>query len=161
MFEIKRNIVLALAVCALLLPMTGSARQQVERPFNLHAEHTRILNFTDWTWTTGEESGGATHLGPFTSSGAGTFSGDFVEGTFRLKSFTGSGYYAVTNGEKLFWEVRVEGLNSPILTFTGGTGRFESASGSATLTITAQTKTLDWPLLTVTESFSGIGTITY
>jgi hypothetical protein len=161
MFETRRNIVLALAVFALLLPMTGSAREQVERPFKLHAEHTRILNFADWTWTTGEESGVATHLGSFTSSGEGTFSGDFVGGTFRLELFTGSGYYAVANGEKLFWDVRVEGTNRPILTFTGGTGRFEGARGSVTLTITTQTKTLDWPLLTITESFSGIGTITY
>ena len=161
MLETKRNVVLALAVCTLLLPMTGSAKQRVERPFKMYASHTRVLNFDLWTWTTGEESGRATHLGLFTSSGEGTFSGDFVEGTFRLKLFTGSGYYAVANGEKVFWDVAVEGVNSPILTFTGGTGRFEGASGSVTLTITAQTKTLEWPLLTITESFSGIGTITY
>ena len=160
MFETKRNIVLALAVCTLLLPMTGSARQPVERPFKMYAEHTRILNFADWTWTS-EGSGQATHLGPFTSSGEGTFSGVLGGGTFILDRLEGSGSYTLANGDEVFYNVTVEGLNPPILTFTGGTGRFKDASGSVTVTVTASTAELEFPLLIVTESFWGIGTITY
>ncbi len=144
---------MALALCALLLPVTASAKHQVTRPFKFHAEQTIIIDFMSGTWTIVEEIGEATHFGRYTCSGGGTFDSDLY--------LTGSGEQIAANGDKVFWEIEGPPF---ILTYAGGTGRFEGATGSATLTITAQTMLPDpefpW-LLTITQSFTGIGTIKY
>ena len=157
MFKTRRNIVLALAVCALLLSATASVKNPVPRPFKLDAEHTLIVDLTTFpvcSWWIDSEVGEATHVGRFTASG---------EGTIDLSSghLEGSGCDTAANGDKVFWDITGEGSNPTILIFTGGTGRFEGASGSFTITVTAQTQQIEPPLLIIAETFSGIGTITY
>ena len=51
MFKTKRNILLALAVCALLLPMTGSAEDKVERPYKVWGNITLVLDLTTYPFT--------------------------------------------------------------------------------------------------------------
>lgn len=162
MFKTKQNIVLALGLCALLVPMIVIAKDKVERPFKLHAENSIILDFTNWPdpmvpWSIEWQSGQATHIGLLTSSGTGTSNLDTGESN-------GSGYGTAANGDKVYWESTAQAGGPTIITITGGTGRFEGASGSWTETST--TKSEEWDpefpwLLRIRSSASGVGTITY
>jgi len=157
MFKTKRNIVLALALCALLVPMIVIAKDKVERPMKLHAVQRLIIDLRYapiCPWWIESEVGEATHFGLYTCSGGGLI--DLSTG-----QLTGSGDETAANGDQVFW--KIEGPPY-VLTYTSGTGRFEDASGSVTLTITPESAVPDpeqpW-LLIVTQSFSGIGTIMY
>jgi len=132
--------------------MIGIAKDQVERPFKLHGYGTAILNFDNGTWTFADKSGEATHLGLFTMPGAGTF----------IPSFTGTGSLLAANGDEVFWYVEQAGPEYPaFFTITGGTGRFEGASGSFAIMTADEIAAWDGNLLIVTHSLSGVGTITY
>ena len=149
------TIVPVVALCGLLLPMAVSAKKQVERPFKLHGESTVTINLQDGTFTIVEESGEATHLGRFTASGGGTV--DLLIGHLEA-----SGYHTAANGDTVFWELTQDGPGGPpLITITGGTGRFEGAGGSWTVTAFDETVEIAFPLLIITHSVSGIGTITY
>jgi hypothetical protein len=155
MFKKTKNFLLLLAICAVLVPMTGSAEQQVERPWMHHSEQTIILDFSNWLvdpmipWEIEWQSGQATHLGLYTSSGTGTFNLDTGESN-------GSGYATAANGDKVYWE-----SGPSIITWTGGTGPFEGASGSWTDTRTIISSVWDGYLLIETAVVTGEGTITY
>jgi len=163
MFKTKWSIVLALALCALLLPITGTGKDQVERPFKLHGENTVIADLEGFIlhgnpvcpyWTE-SESGEATHLGRYTSEGGGTIN-------LATGVVTGSGYVTAANGDELFWEMTIQmGAPAGVVTFTGGTGRFAGASGLWTETVTDESVVLEGYLLTIEHSLSGVGTITY
>ncbi len=162
MFKRKRNILLALGLCALVVPMIVLAKDKVERPFKLHGENCLILDFSNYLndpiipfeieW----ESGQATHLGLYTSSGTGTH--NLVTGESNA-----SGYATAANGDKVYWESTLQAGGPAIITWTGGTGRFEGASGSWTETSTVESKEWipDTWLERITYSLSGSGTITY
>ena len=164
MFKTKRNILLALAVCALLLPATASVKNPVERPFKQKGEHVLVLDFLNYAlygdpmipmWIEWE-SGQATHLGLYTSSATGIHNLDTGESNL-------SGYVTAANGDKVYWE-STEQASSPSIIFTGGTGRFEGASGSmiSTGTTLSEEWDTDFPwLLRIRSSLSAIGTITY
>jgi len=159
MSKTKRNIVLALALCGLLLPMTVRAKDLVERPFKLHSERTIIVDLRFYPicpWWIESESGEATHLGLYTNSGEGTVD-------LRTGESTGSGEITAANGDIVYWDGYKSG-DTLIMTYTGGTGRFEGASGSVTIAFTTVAAGPDpeypW-LYRITFSFSGTGTITY
>ena len=160
MFKTKRNIALALALCALLVPMIVMAKDKVERPFKQKGEGVLVLDFWDWYWTADPdipmwiewESGQATHLGLYTSSATGIY--NFDTGAANM-----SGYVTAANGDKVYWEA-----TDGNITFTGGTGRFEGASGS--MNSTAITLSEEWDtdspwLLRIRRTLSAVGTITY
>lgn len=146
MLKTKLKIVLALAVCALLVPMIVSAKDKVERPYKHHSKQILMYDPSNGTWEIESQVGQATHMGLFTSCGAGG-------------GGTGSGYATAANGDKVYWEV-----TGSTITFTGGTGRFEDASGSFTETVISEVWEVhpEFPSLwRRTASLSGIGTITY
>jgi len=155
MFKTKRNIILALVLCALLLPTTLIAKKQVERPFNIHGDVTVVISLLDGSFT-GTETGEATHIGRYSSDG---------EGQFDLDN-NGSeiGILTAANGDKLFWTEEITGGTAIERIFTGGTGRFENASGGFSTAITPDVEFIDIdgvPYLIVTFSYRATGTITY
>jgi hypothetical protein len=160
MIKTKRNIILPLVLCALLLPTTLIAKKQVERPFRLYGENIVIVDLSDLSqfpivpWWIESEVGEATNLGRYTSSGGGTIN-------LLTGHLTGSGDDTASNGDELSWEMEGSPDIPYILTYTGGTGRFEGASGSLTLTFTEATVVQEGDLLINTQTFSGIGTLTY
>lgn len=162
MFKTKRNIVLGLAVCALLLPATASVKNPVERPYKSHGEGTVIVDLEDFIlhgnpvlpWWIDEESGEATHLGLYTNTGEGTH--NLITGEVM-----GSGYSTAANGDILFWQMTRHGEDPAVVTWTGGTGRFEGASGSIIDPLTEESAVQVGYLRILTLSRSGIGTITY
>jgi len=153
MFKTKRNIVLALALCALLLPVTVSAKHPVERPFKVHGDVTVVISLLDGSFT-GTETGEATHIGRYSSIGEGSFDLDTWDGTEI-------GVLTAANGDELSWTEEITGGAVIARTFTtGGTGRFENASGGFSTAITPDV-VVDFPFVIVTFSYRATGTITY
>lgn len=70
------------------------------------------------------------HLGRTTTTGEGKL---YINENFEVISVTASGTDVAANGDKLTWDWVTEdnslGLGSGVGTWTGGTGRFENASG--------------------------------
>jgi len=156
MFKTKRNIVLALAVCALLLCTTVTAKHQVTRPFKIHGDVTVVISLVDGSLV-GTETGEATHIGRYSSAG---------EGSFDLGSGSGTetGVLTAANGDELNWVEEITPISQVasriVRTFTGGTGRFENASGGFSYEITPDV-VVDFPLVILTFSYMATGTITY
>jgi hypothetical protein len=131
-----------LAACLTIKPAMASLKNPVTRPVKVIEGHLTITidpvtgdyQFTDW--------GMATHVGLVTNSGAGVLNlatGQFVSGT---------GVIVTANGDLITWAV---GTVPNTVLYTGGTGRFEGASGGITISVTSQT------LLSVNED----GTVTF
>jgi hypothetical protein len=164
MKKTKFNVVLGLAVCALLLSTAVIAKHPVERPFKIHGNATVILDFTSividpvygpfvpWDMTTSSE---ATHAGRSTEVGNGRL---YLEAGFS----EGSGCSTHANGEETHWDAfEISDTQQVTVTFTGGTGRFENASGGFTFEYTVTEEKWDGTVLTLTYSWTGTGTITY
>jgi len=148
MFKRKMNIVLALAVCALLLSVTVSAKNQVTRPMQLSG--SGILSVTGESTWEATESGQATHLGRYTLVENGTFSPDWLD-------WVGEGTFTAANGDKLDFTVEIicVGLEQiGWMDFTGGTGRFADATGLVDLVSVTNP-------VTGSYTISGTGTIAY
>ena len=157
MLKTKRNVVLVLAVCALLLPATASVKNPVERPLKIAGNITMVLDLatSPMTWEI-EDWGEATHMGRYANYGYGYVTDPY------LTDGGGSGVNTAANGDQAFWEmVGVNGVWT--VTFTGGTGRFENLTGSCILVPGEIVVTFD-PVsnqYTYTYSYTGTGTITY
>ena len=145
----KRNILSAFGLCALLLPMTVGAKNQVARPLTIRCTGTTdLVTGAAFMW------GVATHSGVFTNEAQ-------LTGPSSAR-----GRLVGANGDEVHWDATF--TNTPIssnewltqltVTVTGGTGRFEGASGGFTA---EYVETIDWDTLTTTYSFTGTGTITY
>ncbi len=125
--------VVSLAVFAFAQPAVN-AKDLVTRPFSIAGQ----ISFVPYS-----DVGVATHFGKFIS-----YSND-SEGS--------SGWYETANGDLVYWEV----LNydpdtlTVVIGFSGGTGRFEAATGEFTATMVP----VDWS--TLTFDYEGEGTITY
>jgi hypothetical protein len=135
-----------LFIVVISLTLLAVADEKVERPFKYDAKQILMYDASNGTWEVEWQSGQATHWGLFTSWGTG------VGGT-------GSGYATAANGDIVYWE-----YTDPVVTLTGGTGRFEGASGSFTETVISEVWEAhpDFPWLwRRTASLSGSGTITY
>ena len=120
----------ALAVCALVLPVVGSLKNPVERPFN--ANGASVMN-PDGTFLI---VGTATHLGKFVGQGTYEVTGVSSDG---LKVFMHvAATWTAANGDTIMLEilnwVNDYSVTPPIATglanIIGGTGRFANASGS-------------------------------
>ena len=155
MFKTKRNIVLALAVCALLLPTTLIAKKAVERPLKIAGNITMVLDLTTMAWEI-EDWGEATHMGRYSNHGSGYVTDP------SLANGGGSGVNTAANGDQAFWDMEaVDGVWT--VTFTGGTGRFENLTGCCIL-VPGEIVVTGGPgltQLTYTYTYTGSGTITY
>ena len=98
--------------------------------------------------------------------GVATHSGVFTNEAQLTGPSSARGRLVGANGDEVHWDATF--TNTPIssnewltqltVTVTGGTGRFEGASGGFTA---EYVETIDWDTLTTTYSFTGTGTITY
>jgi hypothetical protein len=159
MFKTKRNIVLAFALCGLLLPATASVKNPVERPCKMRGNITMVVNVVNPTNAhfDVEDWGEATHLGLYTSEG---------EGFANLATGQSEGYGIATaaNGDQLFWHLVVdESIPLHTITWTGGTGRFVDATGVVIMVHPQRVITPgpDPGFVTITHTYTATGTITY
>jgi hypothetical protein len=148
----KNKWIVTLAICALLMPC-ASASDKIERPFKMRAQGTLVASLIDGSYAAAE-SGQATHTGRL----ANEYSGYLDLQTLLFAS--GAGVMTASNGDELSWEVSGP---SGAGVFTGGTGRFEGATGALTWVVTDLTISFDLNSMTVTMVYvyTGSGTITY
>jgi len=151
--------VTTLAVCALSLPMGLSAKNQVERPFKLLNHGFTTVNYTPFpTAAVLEGAGWATHLGSFTANGV--LVGYVASGDALFR-----GSFTSDNGDAVFWDAYVNPGVSYTVIFTGGTGRFENASGGFEAVYIYRTMDPYPPVagtdVLVTFGSEGTGTIKY
>jgi hypothetical protein len=156
------QIVGALFACALLPVMTVGAGKGriVERPFKAHGYTVVLIDFTNfefnpadpgsWVvpWDIAEEVAVGSHTGLWSSTGGGTY--NVVTG-IRV----GSGTITVANGDVIEWTC----VNN-VFTWTSGTGRFASVSGSCVLDETEVIEPED-PYLRITITWTASGKIAY
>ena len=148
----------ALAVCALFLPMGVSAKDQVERPFKFTNDLTTVSYTPFPSVAVLEGTGWATHLGSLAAEGVlvgYAASGDAIfQGSFKS-----------ANGDEVFWDAYVNPGVSYTVIFTGGTGRFQNASGGFEAVYTYRTMDPYPPVpgtdVLVTFGSAGTGTIKY
>lgn len=151
------RLVLALMACALLQAAAGP-KQPVERPMVLRSHIENILYLGTWTWDS-YETGVCTRGGKFTSEGSGTY--DPV-----TSEFAGEGVLTTASGDQLFWSV-VGGPDGEAtvgtISFTGGTGRFEGATGEVPVEYTPAVVPSPGPVpaLIFTADYVAKGTISY
>ena len=133
LFSLLRPVaVLLVAVGILNLPDRASAE---ERPY--HSRSTALLNLATGDFVA---AGKATHLGKYTEIGSISISGDdptalHVEGSATLTAANDDELRVVITGEMNFLTGTITGT----LTFDGATtGRFEDATGSASLVAQVQ-----------------------
>ena len=121
------SILLGLALATLTLLAAGTPTQADERPFR--ANWSGGLYYDGYSGGYLFANGQATHLGAASfSGGLGSLDNSqiiYITGDFRA-----------ANGDRLFATSAVDfdvdtGIAIGTLTFTGGTGRFEDAAGSA------------------------------
>jgi hypothetical protein len=143
-----------LAACLPIQPAAASLNNPVTRPVKVIEGHLTIVidpltgqyQFTDLAW--------ASHVGLAPNSGAGVLNlstGQFI---------SGSGTIIAANGDTLTWIV---GTTPNTVVYTGGTGRFEGATGGLSVVVTSQTLLSVNPdgTLTFLMTYEGEGTITY
>ena len=145
---------LGLAACLTIEPALASLDKAVTRPVKVVEGHLTITiepvtgeyEFTDW--------GMATHVGLVTNSGAGVL--NLATGQF----LSGTGVIVTANGDLITWAV---GTVPNTVDYTGGTGRFEGASGGISITVSSQTllSLNDDGTLTFLMTYEADGTITY
>jgi len=148
--------IVALAACALMLPTSARAASQVPLPMYLNGSGILLITSMDpetftGTWS-GSESGQATHLGLYSLEESGTF-----YATETGSVWIGQGTLTAADCDQLKFDVTItcDGTGETgVMTFTGGTGRFDGASGSVNLvSVTDQ--------VTGVYTISGKGTISY
>ena len=146
-------VVLIITVCVFL----GAGQKQVERPFKISGDITLTINLLTCDAAgvcsaEREDWGEATHLGRYSSVAT------YAQVNVVTSYVSGSGVMTAANGDQVFWE-----KDGDSLTITGGTGRFENATGEFETSHPTPTVTPipDTPYVVVTHPFSGSGTITY
>ena len=118
----------AMLVATGLLTVTTRASAE-ERPHKSGGT-ARFVNPNDFVG-----SGEATHLGRYTEVGSAQFSPTADPTVFRIDAWS---VYTAANGDQLYatFTGQLNGLTGKITatgTYVGGTGRFDDAGGSATL----------------------------
>jgi hypothetical protein len=133
------GLVLAVAV---LSPAAAQAKKGgTDRPVKVSQSGTTTFTPTSAAGGTlfTEQAGIASHGGAATS----TFNGTLTFTSLSTFTFTGPATLVVANGDELFGDLSGTGTQTPSgselvvgFTITGGTGRFEDASGTLTGTTT-------------------------
>jgi hypothetical protein len=149
----KHTLIFAFAVCALALAALGSPKQAVKRPFKIEGHLTATFNLSsDETIDgIGLEWGEATHFGRYANRMN-------LHLNVQTGHLTGDGVATTANGDKVFYV-----MEDNEVTFTGGTGRFEGATGWFQWTPTDDVPDSYPDANTLVRSFTyeGIGTIIY
>jgi len=127
-------LVLSIAVIAFTQAPILNGKDAVERPFHISGQIS-FIPFSD--------TGVATHFGKFVS--------------YADDPYGSVGHYVTANGDIVYWIVESYDADTSIVVigFTGGTGRFEGATGE----FTGPMILVD--LDTLTFDYEGEGTITY
>lgn len=129
---------------------TMSAKNPVTRPFQVKAQFT-ILDAAGEYPITILDRGEATAFGSFVDVGKYAINPD--------GAVIGIGIIYAANGDQIFWR-HMEGTN--VVEFTGGTGRFQGASGSFAFTMSTPALELGPEgTMTMIFAYQGEGTITY
>lgn len=167
----EKKIMVATLIClsALLLAtggsiVVGNAAIPVERPFRMHGEATLLV---DWENQSIDSDGRPFVPWTMTASQVSTegWSTNKAEGVTYLDTFIseGSGVSTELNGDTIIWDSsEVLGSQHTVVTFTGGTGQYENATGQFTLDYTILTSELneDGNPVKMAYTFWGAGSIT-
>ena len=156
------GLVLALGVLA---PATALGKAGgTDRPVRGHSSGTTVLDLGTLAFTV-DATGVISHGGKSTShfDGVLTFTGP---DTFDV---TGSVTITTANGDELFGTVSGSGTTDAsgdaqgtnVITYTGGTGRFENASGTASAPFTQVLISTDGTASTFATESSLRGTVSY
>ena len=143
------RFVVALAVCVLVPVTTASAQKQISRPFRMAAHSQAVINMVDYSVVAHAE-GVASHLGEITADASGYATDPVTYGTMTA-----------ANGDVMYW---AQAAGSDVVTITGGTGRFEGASGQFTLVVLMDGPPIVDPVagtMTMNYIWTASGTITY
>ena len=156
--------VLALAVA---VPEVAAAKAGgTDRPLTARSVGTTTLDTSTAPFpATGEGTSRVTHLGKTTYSIDYTFTPG-APGTFTV---AGTGEWVAANGDQVFWTFTGSGVNTgpetsdtPVdATITGGTGRFEGASGSFSGIVFSQVTSVVGTTVTADQTSTLRGTISY
>jgi hypothetical protein len=132
----KRVILVSLLSCVLGLTGIASQKNPVERPLKALDQYQIVFNLDDGTYMA-KGSGHVTHGGNFTSH----LEGEWIWIDEVPVAITGLGTITMANGDQLLFESQPDGSDA----ITGGTGRFDGASGSTT------TQMVGDPIVTIGE----------
>lgn len=153
-----------IAVCALVFPAVASIKNPVTRPVKVSGNMLLVFtpsspgslfgNYTFMDW------GQGAHVGRFS---------DAAEGTIDLGAaefISGKGTIVAANGDEITWEVTAtdDPTDTPnVVVYTGGTGRFQGASGgfAAEVTLVDMSDFSDDGRKLLQLTYVGRGEITY
>lgn len=167
----EKKIMVAALICvsALLIAtggsiVAGNAAIPVERPFRIHSEATVLI---DWENQSINADGRPIVPWTMTASQVSTegWSDNQGEGVIYLDTMIGEGSGVCTdlNGGTITWDsLEVFGSQHTVVTFTGGTGQYENATGEFSLdyTIINSEANDDGNPTKITYTFWGAGSIT-
>jgi hypothetical protein len=143
-----RMLVLAVSACALIMAIGVSAKDRDNhlRPFKMDANSVMVIQLPSYS-VTAQAQGVASHLGAVVMEGHGNPM--FVQGTITA-----------ANGDVIQWQGNP---NTGVYTITGGTGRFEEATGGFTVVVQPVSSLLDPVAHTITNTYiwTASGTISY
>lgn len=155
---------LVLAFAALGPSAAVAKKGGSDRPIKDDSSGTLVLDVATGSFVI-DATGVVSHLGKTTShyDGVATITGT----SFTL---SGTAVMVAANGDKLFGTLGGSGTTDPstgnsqgtsVVTYTGGTGRFRHASGSATGPFSTVLTSVDATKLTAAISYALTGTISY
>lgn len=146
----KCTVLAAVAVCALALPLVGSAKHPVQRPFSMRGEMVIFLNTTDGSFVASPNCGVATHVGRYTGYGTGWMNSD-------LEIIYAEGTLVAANGDKAFYT-----MDGPTwLDVEDGTGRFQDLTGKVAWVFSPTDYVVEGNIMTIYGTYTGEGTVTY
>jgi hypothetical protein len=167
----EKKIMVAALICvsALLIArggdiVAGNGAIPVERPFRIHSDAMVII---DWENQSINADGRPIVPWTMTASQVSTegWSDNQGQGVIYLDTFVaeGSGVCTDINGQTITWDSsEVFGSQHAVITFTGGTGQYENASGEFSLDYTIISSELNdqGNPTKLTYTFWGAGSIT-
>jgi hypothetical protein len=167
--EKKIMVTALICVSALLFAaggsiVVGNAAIPVERPFRIHGEASVIID-----WENQSINAEGRPIVPWTMKASQVSTEGWSEnqgqGVIYLDTFIGegSGMGTELNGDTVTWDSsEVFGSQHTVVTFTGGTGQYENATGQFNLDYTILTSELndDGNPMKLTYTFWGAGSIT-
>ena len=163
--RLARRVLFSSAVVAIVATSPAAAMgNQTDRPVNGTRTATTTLNPISGAAST-TSSGRLAHLGRYT----GQATVQFFPTSATTFGFAGTATFTAANGDKLFGTFSGSGAatsattstSTNTFTITGGTGRFNGASGSLTETINSTLVSLSPTSQVFHDTTSARGTITY
>ena len=149
----KALMFITLGACLVGLSALGSLKNRMTRPNKAHGYDTVVVNLVDGSFVASEQGQG-THAGKYVTHFVGQMDAN-------LQVIWGEGYLTAANGDQMFITMTPAGPDSFVI--TGGTGRFEGATGSGTM-VNSDFEITEDPVagtMTITSQVTMEGTITY